>query len=93
MAWECTQCGFTIESNTPPMECPECGADQEMLMWVQDAETDTEEDVYDENDDFIEGLQEDVEKEDSEDDDEEHVPELGEEFGVFFEPDDSPEEE
>ena len=47
MAWECTQCGFTLESTNPPRECPECGAPQELLMWVQDepVEDDEEDDV------------------------------------------------
>jgi len=22
--WKCTKCGYTMESNTPPNECPSC---------------------------------------------------------------------
>ena len=27
--WKCSQCGFIIEGETAPVECPKCGAPQE----------------------------------------------------------------
>ena len=83
MAWECTQCGFTLESTNPPRECPECGAPQELLMWVQDEPVED-----DEEDEYEAGMSDDEyeEHDDGEEEEEEHIPELGEELGVFFEP-------
>lgn len=75
MAWECAQCGYYLELNNPPPECPECGAQQEQLFWVDE---DVDERGFDDGDG--EGVFYDEEELDE--DEEDYVPELGDEFGA-----------
>lgn len=32
--WACLNCGYRVEGEPPPEECPDCGADREMFEQV-----------------------------------------------------------
>jgi len=84
MAWECRQCGYYVDWSQAPAECPECGASQETLFWVNDNAEEVPE-YADEEEELAAALAPTLDDEDDEDEDEEeHIPELGEEFGGAF---------
>lgn len=35
--WECTICGYIHEGDEPPDECPDCGADKDDFVRVEEA--------------------------------------------------------